>query len=201
MELILLEGAPLADKAEEHFAAAAKIWAKAGIILQKKRVRRLSKVESEKLLEKGKKLALDTYLGCPARFEEPGYSEREQLYKLKSKLDGVAVFFVTTTTQSQVEREFLQVYMDNDPRGASLGRTLAHELGHLLLGEGHTGGDQRIGPCDRSAADMTIQPKRKAPWTSGLMRGGNESDATDISSADAETARKNALGLAGAVYW
>jgi hypothetical protein len=201
LELIILEGAELAGKAEEHFAAAAKIWAKASIILQKKRVRRLSKPESEKLLEKGKKFSLDTYLGCPSRFEEPGYSEREQLYKLKSKPDGVAVFFVATSTQSQAEREFLQVYMDHDPIGSSLGRTLAHELGHLLLGEGHTGGEQRVGPCDRSAADLAVQPKRKAPWTSGLMLPANNSDATDISSADAETARKNALGFAGAVYW
>jgi hypothetical protein len=201
VELFILEGAELANDAEKHFSAAAEIWAKAGIVLQKKRTRRLSKAESEKLLAQGKELVLDTYRGCPSRFEGPGYSEREQLFKLKSKPDAVAVFFVATRTQSQAEREFLQVYMDNNPMGAPLGRTLAHELGHLFLGEGHTGGEQRTGPCDRFAAGLTIQPKRPAPWTSGLMREGNASNATDISAADAATARQNALGYAGAVYW
>jgi len=133
--------------------------------------------------------------------KEPGYSEREQLFKLKSKPDMMAVFFVTTKGQSQAELEFMQVYMDNDPMGSPLGRTLAHELGHLLLGEGHTGGEQRLDPCDRAAAESAFQPKKEAPWTSGLMRAGNKSTATDVSAADAATARKNALAMPGAVYW
>ena len=59
------------------------------------------------------------------------------------------------------------------------------------------GGEQLTSPCNRSFADLPLQSKRPAPWTSGLMKDG--APFTDISQADAERARGKALELFGAV--
>jgi hypothetical protein len=194
VELFMFDGAPLTNDIDRQFTAAAEIWAKAGVMLKRASSRQLSKAESEKLLAKGKPGKLDTYLGCSQRFDEPGFSERQQLVKLKSRANALGVFVVKTDTQSQAEREFTQVYLDNDPTPAVVGRTLAHEIGHILLGEGHTGGERRVGPCDSVAAASPVQNKERAPWTSGLML--NDSRATDITSEDAAVARKTAAALA-----
>lgn len=194
VELFMFDGATMTNDIDRQFGAAAGIWAKAGITLKRASSRQLSKAESDKLLAKGTPGKLDTYLGCSQRFDEPGFSEREQLVKLKSRANALGVFVVTTVTQSQAEREFTQLYLDNDPTPSVIGRTLAHEIGHILLGEGHTGGERRVGPCDSFAAASGVQRKEKAPWTSGLML--NDSSATDISTEDAAVARRTASILA-----
>jgi hypothetical protein len=193
VETIVFDGAELADKIDAQLTAAAAIWEKAGVVLKPAPVKRLSKADSTKHLAKGSAAKLDTYMGCIQRFDEPGFAERKELLKLKSRPGAVGIFVVKTVTQSQAEREFTQIYLDNDPTLTAVGRTLAHELGHLLLGEGHTGGERRPGPCDATAAAMTVQPKEPAPWTSGLMR--NASTATDISAQDAVTARRAAVAI------
>jgi hypothetical protein len=195
IETIVFDGAAQAATIDTQLTAAAAIWEKAGVVLKSAPVKRLSKGESTRLLAKGSAGKLDTYLGCVQRFDEPGFSERKELLKLKSRAGALGIFVVATTTQSQTEREFTQVYLDNDPTPNASGRTLAHEIGHILLGEGHVGGQRRIGPCDSMAAQMSVQPKEPAPWTSGLMRDASTSSSTEISAADAITARTTAVSL------
>jgi hypothetical protein len=130
-------------------------------------VNRLSKTTSAQLLAKGTTGKLDTYWGSASRFEEPRFAEREGLLKLKSRPGALGVFVLPTITQSQPEPEFRQVYLHNGPTPEIIGRTLALEVGHLLLREGHTGGQRLNGPCDTSAG--AYKPRVAAPWTSGLV--------------------------------
>lgn len=197
LHVYVMPEAPLAPTANSHVKSAVEIWEQAGIHLQPK-TKRLTLLEAEPLI--GKDLTVQHYLGCPQRFDS-GFEEREALARYKPSVNALAIFFVKTTAFAWAEIEFTQAYMANDLASANVGRTLAHEIGHLLLGDGHTGGEQQIGRCDRFKASMTVQPKRAAPWTSGLMKGGEASASVDISAVDAVTARRTALGLPGAVWW
>jgi hypothetical protein len=197
LQVYVVPSAPLENAVNAHMKAAVAIWAEAGVHLQPK-ITRLSKAQAETLL--GSDLTIRGYLGCIQRFSA-GYERREALAHQKPKPDALAVFFVKSSGQSQAEPEFVQAYIAEDVMGAPLGRTVAHEIGHLLLGYGHTGGEQRTTPCDRAASEQTIEPKRPAPWTSGLMRDGSSSNGVDISERDASTARLRALQLPSAVWW
>ena len=181
--------APLANDFDKQVAAAVEIWEKAGIVLEPK-VTKMNEEQTKKLL--GDKLTIVTYLGCVTRFNEPGFAQRTALNKLKPNTNSLAIFFGKSDGQPMAEREFMQAYMaEKFPADSSLGRTVAHEIGHLLLGNGHTGGQARVTPC----TEPTIDVKKDVPWTSGLMRDGTKSDDSTISEADAETARKNAKKL------
>jgi hypothetical protein len=199
VEVFVLENAPLAAQARKQIDAAVGIWAAAGIVLDIK-LRRLSPDETDKSLGVDSKRILNTYLGCSQRFDNPGFLQRENLLKLKSDPKTLGVFYVKNTTQSQAEIEFNQLYMMDDPSSVS-GRTLAHEIGHILLGEGHVDGQRAIFPCTLSESGIITREKEKAPWTSGLMRAGNTSNSVEISEKDAVIARRMAISLPNATWW
>jgi hypothetical protein len=197
LHVFVTPNAPLSDAVNAHVKEAVAIWTRAGVHLQALVVR-LSAEQTKSML--GDSLSIDGYLGCGQRFDGD-FARREALWRRKPNPSALGVFFVRSASGSQAEPEFLQAYISSNPFNAPVGRTLAHEIGHLLLGDGHTGGQQRIKPCDRAAAEEAVHVKRHAPWTSGLMRDGGTSTSTDISGADATTARRRAIELHGAVWW
>lgn len=122
----------------------------------------------------GEDRKLQSYAGEGDRETEPGYTERKALAKLRANPKSLAVFFVSTNWMSRAEPELFQVYVDSESGLTPTGRTMAHEIGHLLLGPGHTG-------------------KPGVPWKSGLMENaGTPNDSVDIDASDAAIARKRA---------
>ncbi|HEX6161458.1 MAG TPA: hypothetical protein VF111_14880, partial [Thermoanaerobaculia bacterium] len=132
LNVYVLPGAPLASTIDAHVKEAVKIWDKAGVILQPK-VIQIPQAKAVELLGAGAKLNLP--LGCIQRFGD-GFRGREALMKHKPDPNALAVFVGPSNGVAQAEPEFLQAYFTSDIFDAPPGRTLAHEIGHLLLGYG-----------------------------------------------------------------
>ncbi|QBE65772.1 hypothetical protein [Pseudoduganella lutea] len=194
VNVMIFDEAPLAFNAIEHIQAAEKIWLSAGIKLVMN-IRKFNSLETENIL--GKKKTIETHLGCVQRFDEPGYAQRKKLMTLKKTPETIGIFFAKNLTQSQAEKEFNQVYMSKTLGSKDIGRTLAHEIGHLLLGEGHPNGKAPARPC----TIPEIIEKVSVKWTSGLMEPGDISNSTSISEDDSKIARLAARKLPGATWW
>ena len=171
----IFENAPLADKARAHIEEAAKIWRSVGIDFNPS-YRKFTAEQVKQLI--GDDLILEGCFGeCDS--QEGDWQERQRVQALKPHPDSFAVVFAKGTlglvgsTRADPFRQ--QVYISEDVFQPTLGRTPAHELGHLLLGRGHTGNPN-------------------VTWTSGLM-AADPSNATDISAKDAMAARERAKKL------
>ena len=171
LHVYIIEGAPLAANADAHIKRAVEIWSTAGIVF-KPTIERITGEKVKQLLGSDRKL--QSYFGDTDREKEPGYTERKALFKLRPNPKSLAVFFVNNDLSSRAEPEYFQVYVGSEPSQSPIGRTMAHEIGHLLLGPGHTG-------------------KPGVPWKSGLMENaGSINDSVSIDESDAATARKRA---------
>jgi hypothetical protein len=167
----LIEGAPLEKNADAHIKKAVEIWSTVGIVFKPK-IERITGDKVKQLLGDDRKL--QSYFGDSDRESEPGWTERKALFKLRSDPKSMAVFFVNNTGSSRAEPEYFQAYVGSEPSTTPVGRTMAHEIGHLLLGPGHTG-------------------TKGVPWKSGLMENsGSVNDSISIHDADAAIARKRA---------
>lgn len=161
------KGAPLIQ-VYAHASSAVRIWREAGIQFL---ISYIDIGDKQAVQLIGKDLTLQVYVGPLDKYDEPGYTERRNLYRLK-RPGALAVFFLRTDGPTMADIDLFQAYIGNDVAGARPGRTVAHEIGHLLLGKGHTG-DAGCG------------------ITSGLMYAGNQPGGhlDDISKEDAEKAR------------
>jgi hypothetical protein len=172
MYVFLMDGAPLAKEWFQHCYYARKIWQKAGIQFDPIS-KPVGQKTTENLIGKQKKLFMPDSLQW---HKEPNYTYRRNLFLLKPHPYSLGVFFVDMDMPATADGSgFFQVYVCRDIFGAPIGRTLAHEIGHILLGEGHAG--SKINP---------------GPHTSGLMIAGNFSTDTTISESDAKKALKTA---------
>jgi hypothetical protein len=169
--------AQLAAQVYAHVFHAVDIWKSAGIQFLPAIMKIDDKLASQLLCGErslrvniGRSVDLD---------EEPGRTQRQNLYRLKKQPWALAVFFVNANVLAKADPDHFQVYMSNDLVGARAGRTLAHEIGHILLGEGH---NENVG-CGED---------------SGLMYAGNQAGGTreDISTADSKKARDRARRIA-----
>lgn len=167
----VIEGAPMAATADNHIAKAVEIWKAAGIVF----VPKIEKIQGARVTALlGDDRKMQSFAGESDQEKEPGYTERRNLAKLKPSPKALAVFFVLSDWMSRADPNLFQVYVDGEPALTPVGRTMAHEIGHLLLGPGHTG-------------------KPGVPWTSGLMSaGGAVNDGVDISKEDGAMARARA---------
>jgi len=169
----IFEGAPLESTARAHVEAAVGIWRNAGVDF-KPVYRNIGGEDLKSILGDDKKLTV--FYGEADR-DSGEWQDRQRVQGLKPNKDSFAVVFARTTfmgfggTRADPERN--QTYIDEDVQNAPPGRTVAHELGHLLLGEGHTG-------------------QSGVPWTSGLMYAGTNSSAVDLTDTDSNTARGRA---------
>lgn len=168
--------APLASAIYSHVNRAVDIWMQAHIQFRLV-FRPIDVLEACRLLgsdpgSPGKPRRLMVPWGPLDRYEEPGYTQRSNLSKMKRSPAALGVFFADADRTAADPGRF-QVYIGEDVFGASPGRTVAHEIGHLLLGEGHTGHPD-------------------VAWKSGLMIAGNRSSLEDIDDEDADLARKRA---------
>jgi hypothetical protein len=174
--VFVFDNAPLRATARLHVEEAVRIWREVGVDF-KPVYKDLNDAETEVILGKHKRLTV--FFG-PDDKNAGEWQDRERVQKLKSNIRSFGVAFARTTfegfggTKADLDRS--QAYIDEDVMNAPIGRTVAHELGHLLLGEGHTGAKGSL-------------------FTSGLMRLGTESDAKDISDADAKLARARAVSI------
>jgi hypothetical protein len=171
LRVYVFKNAPLARDVYAHVYGAVEIWKQAGI----KFLPRFQHVTDQQAVELiGPDLVLQSYLGVVDRDDEPGKTERANLERFKHAPGTLAVFFVRNTW-TRADFDLRQAYIGDDVQGSLPGRTVAHEIGHLLLGEGHTGAPSRFAP------------------TSGLMYAGNRrGHSTDISDTDAKIARDTA---------
>ncbi|QHO72332.1 hypothetical protein ACH79_06525 [Bradyrhizobium sp. CCBAU 051011] len=172
------KNAPLASTSRAHVEAAIGIWRDAGIDFQPV-YRDFSDSETAQIL--GDDRLLTVFFG-QSGLELGEWQDRERVQNLKPKKESFAVVFARTTFQgfggTRTDPYRVQIYIDEDVLvpTAPVGRTVAHELGHLLLGEGHTGSPN-------------------VPWTSGLMEAGTASTFIDVSATDAKRARTRAAQI------
>jgi hypothetical protein len=170
----VFRNAELANNVHAHINEAVRIWKAAGIQFRPL-IRPIPDHDAQRILGE-KDLTLRSYLGMLDKDDEPGRTQRKKLAGIKRQPGDLAVFIVKMDGPARAVPDYFLVTMGHDLTSAKPGRTLAHEIGHLLLGEGHTGGDDSSAP------------------TSGLMYAGNKpgGDLTDISDKDAERARERA---------
>jgi hypothetical protein len=164
LRVYVFENSQFALNVHEHVSGAVEIWQQAGIRFLPW-IQYVNDQQAVKLI--GPDKTLQSYHGVLDRDDLPGATERYNLARLKGPFRAMAVFFVENDW-TRADPQYFQAYIGHDYPSRP-GRTVAHEIGHLLLGEGHTG--DRGGP------------------TSGLMVPGNRSSAWDISDTDAERAK------------
>ena len=156
--VFLSDGMPLVKSWFEHCYEASKIWQKVGIHFSPI-PKHVGPKTTTNLIGITKKLSMPDSFSW---YEEPNYTYRRKLFRLKPHKYALGVFFVDMDMPATADGSGLfQVYICHDLFGAPIGRTLAHGLGHVLLGEGHI--DSKSNP---------------GPHTSGLMEAGNKSTST-----------------------
>jgi hypothetical protein len=120
--------------------AAIAIWRRVGIDFDPT-FRDIRGDDVKKLLGEDRILA-----GCFGTCEEETgeWQDRMRVQALKPRPDTLGIFFakgdlgLIGSTRYDPFRH--QIYISEDVRDPVIGRTVAHEVGHSLLGRGHTGG-------------------------------------------------------------
>jgi hypothetical protein len=142
----------------DHVEAAVRIWRAAGVNLRPIYYFRFDSARTTELL--GTNNSLDEGPGSIGDERLQTSVEMPRLAQLKPNWWDLAVFFVDFPGESEADAERHQVYINCEPPVAGLadvpaqvGRTVAHELGHIFLqrlGRWHS--DFRSGlmqePCD-----------------------------------------------------
>lgn len=168
--IYIFDGSSKADKADDHIKRAVEIWSKAGVTFEPK----VEHIKGDRIKELlGADSKLQSYAGEADRDEELGRSERSSLAKLKPNPKSLGVFILDSDWMSKADSDLFQVYINigSDPSQTPVGRTVAHEIGHLLLGGGHK-------------------------WKSGLMGdGAGFFPSVDIDKDEAAKAMKRAAQI------
>lgn len=173
--IVVFPNARLAHDLRTDVAEAVKIWSAAGIVLNP-HFKEMT-VEEEKLLGEDRKL---DSIFSDLHPDQGDWEDRAAVQRLKGSPNSLGLIFASTTSDgyfgTRADYPRTQAYIGGDVPGAPPGRTLAHEIGHILLEDGkHTG-------------------TRGSTATSGLMYGGNNF-SKEISAKDARRARTNARKL------
>jgi len=160
-------------RVKRHIGRAIRIWKSAGIHF-KPFYESLSKDRTTQILgEDGKMKASLNY----AIMNPDDASEVNSISGLRENRKVISVVFANTTwsgvygTRADIYRN--QIYVDREC--GNYGVTIAHEIGHILLGAGHTGNPN-------------------VRWTSSLMRKCGQI-SPDVSDEDMSIARKRAARL------
>jgi len=172
IDVLIFENHPIASKAKDEALRALAIWRTAGIYL----VPRFQVIKGNRVADI---LGEDRTMVAAFNYRIMSSEDAREINKIsdiRSVKDGFAIVFAKSNISgvlgTRADPTRRQVYIagacDNN-----FPMTIAHELGHLLLGGGHTG-------------------KKNAKWTSSLMRLCNQGIGTVISEADAEMARASA---------
>lgn len=184
----IFKNAPMAGVAKENVEAAVKIWAEVGIRFIP-HYSYFDGADIEKYLGSDLQLQPLDILGEPVQLFGD-WKDRERVQNLKPSTDAFGVFFVKTgADRGGTEADFdrTQVYIDMEllvPKQI-LGRTVAHEIGHLLMDDpGHT--------------DSSIKKLGRYYPTSNLMLGrdqGVRPAPSDVSAEDGLRARERAAKI------
>jgi hypothetical protein len=188
----VLDGGPSSAEVTKDVNAAVATWEKAGVILAPK-LQVLDKKTTVALL--GDDESISGFYNCDQRLDNlhGEYDARMRLSKLKPDPRSLAVFFGNARI-TQSEPDLFQAYIGNDLNKTTPGLTVAHEIGHLFFGPGHTDSKTQ-GACD----DFPTLTKHPVTVTSSLMT--SPQTGSNISYQDSVLARKKILTLPEARWW
>lgn len=170
----------------QHVNAAVRIWRSAGVLLTPIYHQMIGSTETTELL--GANNSLDEGDGAAYRIRLQQSDEMSRLSRYKHHSRDLAVFFVNFPGDGKADPRRHQVYVNSDPPltyGSNpVGRTVAHELGHVFL---------NIYAIARSARSRSRHPHRHSNFDSGLMSNppGNTSIDEDEAEAACRWVRQN----------
>ena len=176
IDVIIFENHPEAGQAKKHTLGALAIWRKAGIHFEP-RFQYIRGKQIEKILGRDRIMEASTNYVTQHPDEQ---GDVNRIWDLKTADKRLSIVFAKSSLPGELgtrgDRRRQQVYIAGGNCDGGFPAVIAHELGHLLLGAGHTG-------------------KPNVKWTSTLMREC-KSLGTGISDADAKLARERARRLA-----